>query len=129
MFDADIAIETRDGTRLMANVFRPQVNERVPVVMSVTPYENKMPDRVGMLLMRVAGVQFGKLDCSSWTGFEAPDPIFWSTAGYAVVQADVRGMHKSEGHAGVLTDADARDYYDVIEWAARQSWSNGPWVS
>jgi putative CocE/NonD family hydrolase len=94
--------------------------------MSVTPYgKDKMPDRVGMFLMRVAGVQFGKLDCSNRTGFEAPDPIFWSAAGYAVVQADVRGMHKSEGHAGVLTDVDARDYYDVIEWAARQPWSNG----
>jgi putative CocE/NonD family hydrolase len=34
-------------------------------------------------------------------------------------------MHKSEGHAGVLTDEDAQDYYDLIEWAARQPWSSG----
>ena len=126
VFESDIAIRTRDGTRLMANVFRPPVNERAPVVMSVTPYgKDKRPDRVGMFLMRAAGVRFGKLDCSNWTGFEAPDPVFWSTAGYAVVQADVRGMHKSEGHASVLTDTDARDYYDVIEWAASQPWSSG----
>jgi uncharacterized protein len=126
VLQSDIAIQTRDGTRLMANVFRPPIDQRVPVVMSVTPYgKDKRPDRVGMFLMRAAGVQLGKLDCSNWTGFEAPDPLFWSTAGYAVVQADVRGMHKSEGHASVLTDTDARDYYDVIEWAARQPWSNG----
>jgi len=35
-------------------------------------------------------------------------------------------MHKSEGHAGVLTAQDAEDYYDLIEWAAQQPWSSGP---
>jgi putative CocE/NonD family hydrolase len=42
--------------------------------------------------------------------------------GYAVVQADVRGMHKSEGHAGFLRQQDAEDYYDLIEWTASQPW-------
>jgi hypothetical protein len=78
-----------------------------------------------MTLMRLAGVRFGRLDCSHWTGFEAPDPLFWTRAGFAVVQADVRGMHRSEGHAGVLTDQDAQDYYDLIEWAGRAPWSSG----
>src|SRR5260370_24544636 len=78
-----------------------------------------------MLLVRLSGVRFGHLDCSAWTGFEAPDPLFWVRTGYAVVQADVRGMHKSEGHAGVLSDRDAQDYYELIEWAAGQSWSTG----
>jgi predicted acyl esterase len=116
----------RDGARLFVNVFRPADDRPAPVVMSVTPYgKDKLPDRIGMTLMRLAGVQFGRLDCSSWTGFEAPDPVFWTAAGYVVVQADVRGMHKSEGHAGVLTDEDAGDYYELIEWAARQPWSSG----
>jgi hypothetical protein len=75
--------------------------------------------------MRLTGVRFGHLACSKWTGFEAPDPLFWTRAGFVVIQADVRGMHKSEGHAGVLTDQDAQDYYDLIEWAARQPWSSG----
>ena len=34
-------------------------------------------------------------------------------------------MHKSEGHAGVLSAQDAEDYYDLIEWAAAQSWCDG----
>ena len=46
------------------------------------------------------------MDYPYWTGFEAPDPVFWTDAGYVVVQADTRGMHKSEGHAGV-DDAEA----------------------
>jgi predicted acyl esterase len=126
MLDRDVAIPMRDGVQLVANVFRPNVGRRVPVVMSVTPYgKDVTPDRVSMVFMRLAGVRFGRLNCSSWTGFEAPDPLFWTDAGYAVVQADVRGMHGSEGHAGVLTDVDAADYAELIAWAARQPWATG----
>jgi uncharacterized protein len=117
----------RDGVRLSANVFRSvDAGIRAPVILSITPYgKDAMPDRSGMFFMRLAGVRFGHLDCSHWTGFEAPDPVFWTAAEYVVVQADVRGMHKSEGHAGVLTDQDAQDYYDLIEWAGSQPWSSG----
>lgn len=124
--DRDLVVPMRDGVRLMTNVFRPDVEHRVPVIMSVTPYgKDKLPDRFHMVLMRLTGVRFGTLECTTWTGFEGPDPLFWARNGYAVVQADVRGMHKSEGHAGVLTNNDARDYYDLIEWAAGQAWSSG----
>jgi hypothetical protein len=121
--DGDVAVTMRDGTQITTNLFRPAGERPAPVVMSVTPYgKDKLPDWIGMAFMRVAGVRFGRLDCSSWTGFESPDPVFWTAAGYAVVQADVRGMHKSDGHAGVLTAQDALDYYDLIEWAAQQPW-------
>ena len=76
-----------------------------------------------MLFMRLSGVRFGKLNCSRWTGFESPDPVFWVGAGYNVVQADARGMHKSEGHAGALTPTDADDFAELIEWCALQPWS------
>jgi predicted acyl esterase len=101
--ERDVPVPMSDGVQLMANVFRAFPSSRSPVVMSVTPYgKDTLPDRRGMLLMRLAGTRFGQLDCSAWTGFEAPDPLFWVRAGYAVVQADVRGMHKSEGRAGNL---------------------------
>lgn len=115
-----------DGVQLMANVFRSFQPGRSPVLLSVTPYgKDTLPDRKQMLLMRLSGVRFGHLDCSTWTGFEAPDPLFWVQAGYAVVQADVRGMHQSEGRASVLSDRDTQDYCELIEWAASQSWSTG----
>jgi predicted acyl esterase len=126
MLERDVRVPMSDGAQLMANVFRSFPLRRSPVLMSVTPYgKDTLPDRRGMLLMRLSGVRFGQLDCSAWTGFEAPDPLFWVRAGYAVVQADVRGMHKSEGRAGVLSDRDAADYYELIEWAAGQPWSTG----
>ncbi len=124
--ERDVPIPMPDGARLSANVFRPAVTEACPAILSVTPYgKDNLPDRKFMLLMRLAGVRFGKLNCSRWTGFEAPDPIYWVRQGYVVAQADARGMHASEGSAGVLSDQDAEDYAAFIAWAAAQPWCNG----
>jgi uncharacterized protein len=126
VFERSVAVPMRDGMKLSANVFRPAEGKRVPVLMSVTPYgKDKLPDRIGNFFMWLAGVRFGDIRISPYTGFEAPDPFFWVSAGYAVLQADVRGMHKSEGRAGVLSNQDAEDYYDLIEWTAAQSWCDG----
>jgi predicted acyl esterase len=125
-FERDVVVPMRDGTRLSANIFRPPEGKPVPVLMSVTPYgKDKLPDRIGNFFMWLAGVRFGDIAISRYTGFEAPDPFYWVRAGYAVMQADVRGMHKSEGRAGVLSDQDAEDYYDLVEWAAAQRWCDG----
>ena len=124
--ERDIAIPMRDGVRLFANLYKPVADGRYPVIMSVTPYgKDKLPDRVKNFFMRLSGVKFGKVNCSRLTGFESPDPAYWVRQGYAVLQADVRGMHKSEGHAGFLRQQDAVDYYDLIEWTASQPWCTG----
>ena len=124
--DRDVVAVMRDGVRLFGNVFRSNGEARRPVVLSVTPYgKDRTPDRLHMFVMRLSGVKFGRLDCSRWTGFESPDPAYWVDAGYHVAQFDVRGMHRSEGHAGALTPTDARDYAELIEWCARQPWSTG----
>jgi uncharacterized protein len=126
IFARDVAVPMRDGTRLSANVFHPVDGKRVPVIMSVTPYgKDKLPDRLGNFFMWLAGVRFGNINISRYTGFEAPDPLYWVRNGYALMQADVRGMHKSEGRAGVLSAQDAEDYYDLIEWASTQPWCDG----
>ena len=101
--ERDLAVPMRDGVRLFANLFRPTADEPRPVIMSVTPYgKNRFRDRLATFFMRLSGVKFGKLNCSQLTTFEAPDPVYWVQHGYAVLQADVRGMHKSEGEAGIL---------------------------
>jgi len=124
--ERDLAAPMRDGARLFVNLFRPAADRPYPVIMSVTPYgKDKLPDRLATFFMRLSGVKFGKLNCSRLTGFESPDPVYWVQQGFAVLQADVRGMHKSEGEAGVLRPQDAEDYYDLIEWAASQPWCTG----
>jgi predicted acyl esterase len=125
VIEKSVPVAMSDGVTLRLNVFRPR-DVVAPVVMSVTPYgKDHAPDRIGMLAMRLSGVRFGHLNCSPMTGFESPDPLFWVGHGYAVVQADARGMHASEGTAGFLTDRDAHDYAELIGWAAHQPWSTG----
>jgi hypothetical protein len=126
VIERDVALPMRDGVHLFANLYRPTTHGSYPVVVSVTPYgKDKLPDRLANFFMRLSGVKFGRLNCSRLTGFESPDPVYWMRQGYAVLQADVRGMHKSEGRAGILRQQDAEDYYDVIEWAASQPWCTG----
>src|SRR5580704_18473628 len=101
ILERSILVPVRDGVRLFANLFRPPADGASAVIMSVTPYgKDKLPDRLGEFFMRLSGVKFGKLNRSRFTGFESPDPAHWVENGYAVVQADVRGMHQSEGRAG-----------------------------
>jgi putative CocE/NonD family hydrolase len=98
----DLIVPMRDGVSLFANLYRPTADRPYPVIMSVTPYgKDKLPDHLVTFFMRLSGVKFGKLNYSRLTGFESPDPVYWVQQGYAVLQADVRGMHKSEGEAGV----------------------------
>lgn len=124
--ERDIAVPMRDGLRLFANLYKPAADGRYPIIMSVTPYgKETLPGRIAYVFMRLSGVKFGIVHCSRRTGFESPDPVHWVQHGYAVVQADVRGMHKSEGNAGFLRPQDAEDYYDLIEWTASQPWCTG----
>jgi uncharacterized protein len=124
--ERELRVPMRDGVHLAANLFRPPSNQPYPAIVSVTPYgKDKLPDRLATFFMRLSGVRFGKLNCSRLTGFESPDPAYWVRQGYAVVQADVRGMHQSEGQAGVLRVQDAQDYFDLIEWTASQPWCTG----
>src|ERR1035441_7616642 len=89
IFERDLAVPMRDGVILSANLFRPADGKRVPVVMSVTPYgKDRQRDRLITFFMRLAGVRFGKIKVSRFTGFEAPDPLYWVRNGYAVMQTD-----------------------------------------
>jgi predicted acyl esterase len=45
--------------------------------------------------------------------------------GYARINTDVRGSGKSGGALCLLCLREQKDVYDVVEWAARQPWSNG----
>lgn len=57
--------------------------------------------------------------------FEAPDPAYWCNHGYAIINPDVRGSYNSEGIILFFGSDYGRDGADIIEWAAKQAWSNG----
>jgi predicted acyl esterase len=50
---------------------------------------------------------------------------FYVKNGYVYVHADVRGSGKSGGEFEFLGPNEQRDLYDLIEWIAKQPWSNG----
>ena len=45
--------------------------------------------------------------------------------GYAHVNTDVRGSGKSGGALCLLCKREQEDVYDVVEWIAKQPWSDG----
>ncbi|MGH2583573.1 MAG: CocE/NonD family hydrolase, partial [Dehalococcoidia bacterium] len=129
-FGRDVPVAVRDDTILRVNVFRPAAEGRYPVVMCAHPYgKDRLPRRrrIGYLpelqyrLMR----QSAPIRISAWTSWESPDPAFWVPRGYVVVNCDLRGFGHSDGVGDLISDQEAEDYYDLIEWAAAQPWSSG----
>jgi uncharacterized protein len=129
--DWDVPVTVRDGTTLRVNVFRPQESsEPAPVIMSAHPYgKDKIPAKTrgkrGVPLNYRLVLQPRTVTFSEVTSWEAPDPAVWVPRGYAVVNADLRGAGTSDGIGDLFTEAEALDYYDLIEWAATQAWCNG----
>jgi predicted acyl esterase len=126
----DVAVPTSDGTVLRANVFRPLDGAPAPVIMSMHPYgkdDIAARSRSGRRLnfQYHAFPQPDPIRFSTLTGWESPDPAFWVEHGYAVVNVDERGAGTAEGRTDLLSEQEARDYHDVVEWAAAQPWSTG----
>ncbi|WP_284948148.1 CocE/NonD family hydrolase [Acidisoma cladoniae] len=126
----NVPVPVRDGTVLRVNVFRPSGPGPFPVIMSAHPYgKDKIPaktwsGRSPNLQARLVP-QPRKMTISALTSWEAPDPAFWTRHGYAVVNADLRGGGTSDGVGALFSDAEAEDYYDLIEWVGAQDWSSG----
>lgn len=128
--DWDLPVKVRDGTTLRVNVFRPTEPGTYPVIMSAHPYgKDRIPARTKN--GRTPNAQYRlfpqpePVSLSEWTSWEAPDPAVWVPRGYVVVNADLRGGGTSEGTADLFSDEEAQDYYDLVEWAGVQPWSNG----
>jgi len=120
----DVGIEMRDGIRLMANIYLPDDPGKYPVILCMTPYgKDQQPERYD--IFKVFGIDVGTINTSDYAIFEGPDPVFWVKRGYIVIHANARGMWDSEGVAFTFDKQNGLDFYDLIEWAADQPWSNG----
>jgi len=130
--EKDVPLVMRDGVRIATNIYRPDKPGKFPVIMSFSPYGKDVPPQeYGKVLQGMAdnGQSIGKIRISQSTPFEAPDPAFWVAHDYTVIHVDVRGFGKSGGkREGTLrswSEAEIQDYYEIIEWAGQQEWSNG----
>lgn len=101
-------ISMRDGVKLAADLYRPTKNgvvasEKMPVIWSHTPYNRR--------------------------GRTTPEEALIKH-GYNVAVVDFRGVYASYGsnkgyNRGEWIDPAKNDAYDVTEWFAKQSYSNG----
>mgnify|MGYP000845688213 CR=1 FL=1 len=128
--DWDVPVVVRDGTTLRVNVFRPADGVPAPAILSAHPYgKDAIPARTrsgrGVNPQYRMFPQPEPVRISEWTSWEAPDPAFWVPNGYVVVNADLRGGGTSEGTDDLMSDLEAQDYYDVIEWVGTQPWCTG----
>ena len=62
---------------------------------------------------------------NQYANWEVVDPEKWVPDGYAIVRVDSRGAGRSPGVVDIWSPREAQDYYDCIEWAAKQPWSSG----
>lgn len=123
IMEKDVAVEMKDGEKLYVNIFRPNKEGQFPVVMSADTYGKDNKPKITNM-----GAQWptlGPIPTSSFTPEESPDPGFWVPQDYVVVKLALRGSSKSNGVLSPWSKREAEDYYEVIEWAAQQEWSNG----
>ncbi|BAK68159.1 putative hydrolase [Sphingobium sp. SYK-6] len=123
VIERDVRVPTRFGFDIWIDLFRPvEAQGDLPVLVAWTPYGKHDPAPLATLFP-ASGVQPGWM--SDYTIFEAPDPVYWTARGYAVITADVPGTWYAETDAGFFTPREAEAHYDLIEWAGTQGWSNG----
>jgi len=96
----DVAFPMRDGVVLRADVVLPNASGRFPTLVYRTPYSKQFALKEGSTFEKAVA------------------------RGYAVVIQDVRGRYASDGDFSPYQN-EGHDGYDTIEWAARQSWSDG----
>jgi putative CocE/NonD family hydrolase len=100
LIDRDVAMKTRDGVTLRADVYRPDGAGRFPVLLSRLPYDKRLRRRPG-------------------------DIDVFVERGYVVIMQDTRGRFASDGDEYYPLVWEARDGYDAVEWAAGLPYADG----
>ncbi len=95
--EKNVAMKTRDGVTLRADIYRPAADGKYPVLLTRTPYNKDNTAAFG---------QKG------------------AARGFIVVVQDVRGRYTSEGEWYPFKH-ETNDGYDTVEWAAALPNSNG----
>jgi putative CocE/NonD family hydrolase len=98
-FIENISAAMRDGVGLRGDLYRPDGEERRPVILIRTPYGKQGYHEDSLVRKAVE-------------------------RGFAVFVQDVRGRYASDGEFDPYRQ-DGRDGHDTVEWLATQSWSNG----
>ncbi|MFS3127411.1 CocE/NonD family hydrolase [Nocardioides sp. Bht2] len=108
----DLAIPMSDGTILRGDLIRPVtasgavVKKKLPVIVTITAYNKTV----------MAGGSMG---------LGGADASYLVKRGYLQLTVDARGTGSSEGIWQAFAKRENKDAGEVMNWAHRQSWSNG----
>ncbi|KAI8266203.1 Cocaine esterase [Colletotrichum sp. SAR 10_98] len=124
ILERDQLLTLRDGVRIRADIFRPKTEGKVPAVLMWSPYGKTGTGALNLdKVPLTAGVPLSKL--SGYESFEGLDPAEWVPKGYAVVNADARGVGDSEGDIRIWGTGEGQDGHDAIEEIAKLPWCTG----
>ena len=93
-----VMVAVRDRVRLSSDIYAPTISQKLPSLLSILPYDKS---------------NFRK------------NARWFAQRGYVVVVVDTRGRFNSEGTFDLFDPKHKTDGYDLVEWIARQPWSNG----
>ena len=127
--DWDVPIPMDDGLVLRADVFRPIAEGHYPAILTYGPYakglafQDGYPSAWQRMVEQHPDVSAGSTN--KYQSWEVVDPEKWVPEGYVCVRVDSRGCGCSPGYIDHFSPRETKDFYDCIEWAAQQPWSNG----
>ena len=109
-------VPMKDGVNIYVEVVKPRAPGRYATILELSPYHGTIADRSGTRIL--PGPKGAQGEAVGLAGYFPP-------RGYAVVFADLRGTGRSEGCLDHMGPNDQSDAYELVEWAAKQKWSNG----
>jgi uncharacterized protein len=127
--DWDVPITMDDGLVLRADVFRPIAEGKYPIILIYGPYakglafQDGYPSAWQRMVEKHPNVAAGSSNL--YQNWEVVDPEKWVPHGYVCVRVDSRGAGCSPGFIDHFSPRETKDFYDCIEWAGTQPWSNG----
>ena len=116
VIEKDVEITLRDGVRLRADIFRPKQAGKYPALINIGAYQKDK------LWVPPPDLEEKANPLMNW---ETVNPLWWVPRGYAAVRVDTRGSGKSPGMTDPFSLQEALDFYDSIEWSAKQPWCSG----
>ena len=111
--ERDVEIPLRGGSHLAADVFRPDDSDRHPTIITMGPYSKDIHFKDWN-----RSYDYSKLpERGPYMHWETVNPEWWVPQGYVVIRVDGRGTGKSPGRIRRLSDEEAADFSDAVEWA------------
>ena len=109
----DVKIPMSRGYTLTANIFRSKKRMEAqladPVIMCAHPYDNHITPALNKTPLSGPPQQYRLIPqagphptFSKLTSWEAPDPDFWVSAGYTLVNLNLTGYANSGGQASIV---------------------------